>query len=173
MSISTAMARWQEQLKQVARTQRATILRHRDIVAISLGRIPMGPHALRYSEAVLAILRAGGVPDWLAVAGQQLLIAVVNGFTLDEVSDGHAAGAQAAGNQPTDGQPAEGHVANGGAAAQPSPDAASRYLASLPAAQFPNITALAGHYADVDPDQRFELLLGLFVGGLARHAAAG
>ena len=54
--------RWQEQLKEVARTQRATILRHRDIVAVSLGRIPMGPHALRYSEKVLAILRAGGVP---------------------------------------------------------------------------------------------------------------
>jgi hypothetical protein len=61
----------------------------------------------------------------------------------------------------------------GRAAAQPSPDAASRYLASLPAAQFPNITALAGHYADVDPDQRFELLLDIFVGGLAQHAAAG
>src|SRR5215472_14479813 len=92
--------RWQEQLKQVARTQRATILRHRDIVAVSLGRIPMGPHALRYSEAVLAILRAGGVPDWLAVAGQHLLIAVVNGFTLDEASDGPPAGAQPADSQP-------------------------------------------------------------------------
>ena len=160
-------ARWQEQLKQVARTQRATILRHRDIVAISLGRIPMGPHALRYSEAVLAILRAGGVPDWLAVAGQQLLIAVVNGFTLDEVSDGPPGGAQ-----PADGPAAHGTPADDGTAAQPSPDAASRYLASLPVAQFPNITALAGHYADVDPDQRFELLLDIFVGGLAQHAAA-
>src|SRR5262249_23217891 len=57
-----------------------------------------GPHALRYSEAVLAILRAGGVPDWLAAAGQQLLIAVVNGFTLDEVSPPPGPG----------GQPAEG-----------------------------------------------------------------
>jgi AcrR family transcriptional regulator len=153
--------RWQEQLKQVARTQRATILRHRDIVAVSLGRIPMGPHALRYSEAVLAILRAGGVPDWLAVAGQQLLIAVVNGFTLDEVSDGPPPGAQ-----PADGQPADG-------AAQPSPDAASRYIASLPAGQFPNLTVLAKHFTDVDPDERFELLLDIFAGGLAQHAAAG
>ena len=177
-------ARWQEQLKQVARTQRATILRHRDIVAISLGRIPMGPHALRYSEAVLAILRAGGVPDWLAVAGQQLLIAVVNGFTLDEVSDGPPVGAQPVGAQPASSQPASSQPAggpaargrptgDGGTAARPAQDAASRYLASLPAAQFPNITALAGHFADVDPDQRFELLLDIFVGGLAQHAAAG
>ena len=165
-------ARWQEQLKQVARTQRATILRHRDIVAVSLGRIPMGPHALRYSEAVLAILRAGGVPDWLAVAGQQLLIAVVNGFTLDEVSDGLPDGAQPADGRPADG-PADGAPGGSGTAAQPSPDAASNYLASLPAAQFPNLTVLASHFGDVAPDERFELLLDIFVGGLAQHAAAG
>ncbi len=87
-------AHWREQLKQVARTQRATILRHRDIVAVSLGRIPMGPNALRYAERVLAILRAGGVPDQLAVAGHQLLIAVVNGFTLDETTGASPAGGE-------------------------------------------------------------------------------
>jgi AcrR family transcriptional regulator len=78
--------RWQEQLKEVARTMRATILSHRDIVPISLGRVP-GPNALRYSERVLAIMRAGGVPDQVAVLGHHLLIAVVNGFTLDETPD--------------------------------------------------------------------------------------
>ena len=40
------------------------------------------------------------------------------------------------------------------------------------AAQFPNLTALAGRFAAVDPDERFELLLGIFVDGLAQHAAA-
>ena len=142
-------ARWQEQLKQVARLQRATILRHRDIVAVSLGRIPMGPNALRFSEGVLAILRAGGVPDDLAVSGHLLLIAVVNGFTLDETADDQPASDTAAG----------------------SPDAARDYIASLPPAQFPNLTAVAGQYADVDRDKRFELLLDFFVGGLARRAA--
>ena len=142
-------ARWQEQLKQVARLQRATILRHRDIVAVSLGRIPMGPNALRYIERVLAILRAGGVPDDLAVSGHLLLIAVVNGFTLDESAD----------EQPS---------SDTGA---PSQDAARDYIASLPLAQFPNLTAVADQYAEVDQDERFELLLDLFVGGLARRAA--
>src|SRR5215472_11279014 len=142
--------RWQEQLKEVARMQRATILRHRDIVAVSLGRIPMGPNALRFSEGVLAILRAGGVPDDLAVSGHLLLIAVVNGFTLDETAD----------KQP------------GSEASAPTQDAARNYIASLPPAQFPNLTAVAGQYADVDREERFELLLDLFVGGLARRAAA-
>ena len=169
--------RWQEQLKEVARTQRATILRHRDIVAVSLGRIPMGPHALRYSEKVLAILRAGGVPDWLAVAGQHLLIAVVNGFTLDETStepgsggqpaEGeHRGGAQRGGEHGDDGQD------DAGAVPQISQDDATRYLASLPPGQFPNLTALAGHFSSVDPDERFELLLDIFVDGLAQRAAA-
>jgi AcrR family transcriptional regulator len=80
--------RWREQLKEVARTMRATILRHRDIIRISIGRVPLGPNALRYSERVLAILRAGGVPDRLAVHGYLLLISVVNGFTIDETGQG-------------------------------------------------------------------------------------
>ena len=53
-------ARWREQLKDVARAQRRISLRHPYIVRISIGRIPMGQNALRYSERVLAILRAGG-----------------------------------------------------------------------------------------------------------------
>ena len=76
--------RWAEQLKEIAHEMRAVILRHRDIVRISIGRIPMGPNAMRFSERVLAVLRAGGVPDDLAVLGHHLLFSIVNGFTLDE-----------------------------------------------------------------------------------------
>ena len=113
--------------------QRATILRHRDIVRISLGRIPMGPNALRYSERALAILRAGGVPDELAVVGQHLLLAAVNGFTLDETERLHliAAGATV-----------------------PEPGRARRSV------------------RDDRSRRPFELLLDLFVGGLARRAEA-
>jgi hypothetical protein len=44
------------------------------------------------------------------------------------------------------------------------------YLASLPADQFSNIQAVGRHFADPDQDSRFELLLDLFVEGLARRA---
>ena len=64
--------------------QRAQSLRHPYVVRISIGRIPMGPNALQFSERVLAILRAGGLPPRLAVQGYLLLIATVNGFTVDE-----------------------------------------------------------------------------------------
>ena len=49
--------------------------------------------------------------------------------------------------------------------------AASDYIASLPADRFPNLTTLAGEFAFADPDERFELLIEIFVDGLARRAA--
>jgi AcrR family transcriptional regulator len=141
---------WQDQLKQVARTQRATILRHKDVVRISLGRLPMGPNALRYSERVLAILRAGGVPDRLAVLGHQLLIAAINGFTLDETVEFDAGRAD-----PLD---------------EEMQAAARDYIASLRPEEFPNLIAVAQNFTSADTDERFELLLDLFVEGLSKRA---
>jgi AcrR family transcriptional regulator len=145
--------RWQEQVKEVARTMRATILGHRDIVRLSIGRIPMGPNALRYADRLLAILRAGGLPPELAVSGCQLLISIVNGFAIDETGEG--------GQPPAD---------------RPPPDAAATmtrdYLAALPSDRFPNLAELADLVAAADADQRFELLLDLFVDGLAHRAQA-
>ena len=143
--------RWQEQVKEVARTMRATILGHRDIVRLSIGRLPMGPNALRYADRLLGILRAGGLPDDTAVTGQQLLISIVIGFAIDETGEG--------GHPPAD---------------QPPPDAiasmAREYLDTLPADAFPNLLAVADHFVQADPDKRFELLLDIFVAGLAQRA---
>jgi AcrR family transcriptional regulator len=152
-------ARWQEQLKQVARDQRAASLRHPWLVRVSIGRIPMGPNALRYSERILAILRAGGLPPHLAVQGYLLLIATVNGFTIDEtgVDDSADLTASAPLTDPDSRQQAA--------------DMARDYVASLPAEAFPNMTALAGEFAFADPDERFELLIDIFIDGLARRAA--
>jgi AcrR family transcriptional regulator len=139
--------RWREQLKEVARSLRAVAKRHRDLIRVSLGRIPTGPNALSCTERVLAILRTGGLPDDLAVSAYLLLISTVNGFTLDELGNAGQAGPL-----------------------PPSADAVGSYLASLPADRFPNIAATAEHFADAGQDQRFELLLDLFVDGLAQRA---
>ncbi len=144
--------RWQEQLKEVARAGRAMILRHRDIVRISIGRIPMGPNALRLSEGLFAILRAGGVPDQLAVTGQHLFFAIINGFTLDETTE---LGVEISG-------PLDERAAN----------AARDYVAALPVDQFPNLVAVAEHFGYADNDQSFELLIDLFVDGLAQRVHA-
>ena len=148
--------RWREQVKEIARAQRAVSLRHPYAVQLSIGRIPMGPNALRYSERTLAILRAGGLPPRLAVQGSHLLIATVNGFTLDETGVG--------------GPDAEGSLT---AAAPAAADVASSYLAALPSQRFPNLVALADEFRYADPDERFELLVDIFVDGLARRAETG
>jgi AcrR family transcriptional regulator len=145
--------RWREQLKEVARAVRAVILRHRDIVRISIGRIPMGPSALRVSEGLFAILRAGGMPDQLAVTAHHLLFAIINGFTLDETTE---VGVEIEG-------PPDEQAAN----------AARAYIAQLPAERFPNLIAVAEQFHYADNDQSFELLIDLFVDGLTARAPTG
>lgn len=147
-------ARWREQVKDVARSQRAVCLRHPYVVAISIGRVPMGPNALRYSERTLAILRAGGLPPRLAVHGSLLFISTVNGFTLDE----------------TGVESPRGRDEVTTAALTEAAEGASRYLAALPADRFPNLVSLADEYSFADQDERFELLIDIFVDGLARIA---
>ena len=145
-------ARWREQVKEVARTQRAVSLRHPYLVRVSIGRIPLGPNALRLNEHVLAIMRAGGLPPVLAVQGFLLLIEVINGFTLDETGVGGD-------EQPSD-PAARAEVAG----------LVTGYLKELPGEHFPNLTELAGEFAMADNDERFDLLIDIFVDGLARRA---
>ena len=148
-------SRWQEQLKDIARAQRRISLRHPYLVRISIGRIPMGPNALRFSERMLAVLREGGVPDELAVLGHHLLFSVVNGFTMDET-----------------GEPAEDMA---GLTMAEGAKMARDYIAALPSDRFPNMVAVADSYAISDADRRFSLLIDLYVDGLAARvrAAAG
>jgi hypothetical protein len=47
------------------------------------------------------------------------------------------------------------------------------YIAALPSDRFPNMVAVADHYAIIDPELRFELLLDFFVDGLAARARSG
>lgn len=99
---------------------------------------------------VLAILRAGGAADDLAVSGYLLLFALVNGFTMDEM--------------------AEPVTGTGDSPGPPSPSAVSGYLAALPPDQFPNTIAVAPHFAQWDNDLQFEMLVDLYVDGLAQRA---
>src|SRR5207248_9517001 len=154
-------ARWQEQLKEVAKGQRRVCLKHPYVVRVSIGRIPMGPNALRYSERVLAILRAGGLPPRLAVQGYLLLIDTVNGFTMDETGvEDTAAANSGTGPRPKD-----------PAGQQETANMARDYIASLPAGHFPNMVALADEFAFADVGERFEMLIDIFVDGLARRSA--
>ena len=60
-------------------------------------------------------------------------------------------------------------------AAAPPPDEIAQmvrgYIESLPADRFPNLTQVGEAFAVSDQDARFELLIDLFVEGLARRAS--
>ena len=139
--------RWASQLAEVAGQMRGVIGRHRDLVPASVGFLPGGGRALRCHERVLAIMRAGGLPDSRSVAGLYLLWVIVNGFSLEETRTG----------DPEQSGP------------DLSPEA-SRYFASLPGDRFPNLVAAAGEFAKTDFDERFELLIRIFIDGLTRQA---
>lgn len=142
--------RWAEQLKEVGRNVRAGMLRHRDVVRVSMGRFPAGPNGLRFAEGLIGILRAGGLPDRLAATASHLSTVIVNAFALEDTAP------------------------LGGVDATPDEVGAmvGSYLSSLPADRFPNLVALASEMTADDLDTRFELLLDIFVDGLARRATA-
>jgi hypothetical protein len=133
-------ARWADQLAVVARHLRE-IMSIRDLVPPWAGMPPAGRQVLGCHDGVLAIMRAGGVSDSRSVAGLYLLWLIVNGISLEEV---RCAEAQ-----------------------ESLPQAMSEYIASLPGDQFPHLTAAARELAEQNLDARFELLLGIFINGLA------
>jgi len=120
---------------------------HRDLVPSSIGFLPGGGRALRCHERVLAIMRAGGLPDSWSVAGLYLLWVIVNGFLLEETRTGYPERSR--------------------------PDLSSevrRYFASLPGDRFPNLVAVADEFANTDWDERFDLLIRTFIDGLTAQA---
>lgn len=66
-------ARWQQQTKDAVRTMRAMLAAHNDIARGCLARIPLGENALRGSEAMIAVVRAGGLPDQVIAYACDLL----------------------------------------------------------------------------------------------------
>ena len=139
--------RWAGQVAEVARQMRVVIGRHRDLVPSSVGFLPGGGRALGCHERVLAIMRAGGLPDSRSAAGLYLLWVIVNGFSLEE----------APAREPQ--RPGQ----------DLSPEV-SRFFASLPVDRFPNLAAAAGEFARTDFDECFELLIKIFISGLAAQA---
>ena len=144
--------RWREQAAEVAREMRRVTNSHRDIARVQLGRFPIGPNALTFSEGLQAILRAGGLPDRASAYAGQLLPLYVSAFALEEGSGLRS--------------PSEGEA---------SPEDVlgmiRGYFESLPVERFPNLVALADDITGSDMDERFEFGLELLLDGLERRLA--
>jgi AcrR family transcriptional regulator len=146
------VAQWREQVTQLWVASRETLARAGDIARYALGRVPMGPNALRVAEVTMALLRAGGVPDQ-AVAWAVDVVGMY--VTANAVEDAVTADLARAGRDPREYY-----------------DQVHDYFSGLPADRFPVIAALAPQMMTGDADERFRFGLELLVGGLAALATA-
>lgn len=140
-------ARWQEQLRQAARDARALMRRYPGIAHLSLGRVPLGPNAIRHIEWQLSVLRAGGLPDRVVALASDLLFLYVGGFAYEE---------------------SLGMASPGGEGSfEEFVEAMRSYFASLPRAAFPNVAGLADELTGYGRDERFEFGLDILIAGIA------
>jgi AcrR family transcriptional regulator len=142
--------RWQQQLKDWILQARQVFQRYPGVAALTLGRIPVGPNLVRWTEWVLALLRGAGIPDHIAAYAGDL-----GGLYL-------------------------GATAYEEALPLPSPTGEEltpdelvtmfrSYYESLPPDQFPNIHATLDELFSGGPDERFELGLDVIIRGLASY----
>jgi AcrR family transcriptional regulator len=141
--------RWQEQVKECAREMHRVLAAHRDLAGASLANIPTGPSAMRVIEGLLAILRAGGLPDQAIAYAADLLPQ----FVTVSAYEGSLF-AQRIEREPAYLQELE------------------TYFRALPADRFPHTSSLVDALMAQDEaeDARFEFGLDIIVRGLASIA---
>ncbi len=146
-------ARWREQVTQLWTDARNATMANGDIARVALGRVPLGPNAMRLSEATLTLLRLGGVPDRAAAWAVDVIGMYVSANAIE--------GSINAREQRAGRDPAEYYAQVG------------KYFAGLPPERFPTMASLASTLATGDGDERFRFGLDLLVGGLAALADDG
>lgn len=142
--------RWQEQIIESARAAYGVWTRHPGIARAALANIPVGPNSLRFGEATLAILRAGGVPDQPAAWFLDRLSLYVLADAFDESLHRERGRRTPEGTQD--------HLAQ-----------VRAYYSALPPDRFPTITSMVGPLISGDGEDRLEFGVELMVRGLASY----
>jgi AcrR family transcriptional regulator len=145
-------ARWDEQVKDLVRDQIRVMAAHRGIARIAWDiAVPVTPHSLKQGEAMLALLRAGGLTLKQATfAGDALSLYAkayayeASGWTWGEID---ASEVTARGEQMV------------------------AYMRSLPAESFPNMLRIGEFFSAETAAERLEFALEAFLAGLKVLAA--
>lgn len=141
-------ARWMDQLKEMARSIRTVWAQHRDLARASFARIPVGESGLLGGEAMIGVMRAGGLSDRAIAFGIDLLALYVGAIAYEESL------------QPVDQSTTEQFIAE-----------LHDYFAALPTDRFPNMVALAAALTAGDGEERFEFGLDVLIRGLIAVSA--
>jgi AcrR family transcriptional regulator len=137
---------WTEQILEMARAQLKMLTAYPGIARVGLETVvPAGPNALAYGEAVLAVLRAGGVPDRVAVLAFDTLSLWCSAFAYELASI-------------RTGDVDEETIAT-------RSREIGEYMAARPT-QFPNLLGVGRILSEATPEERFEFGMDLFLAGL-------
>jgi AcrR family transcriptional regulator len=143
--------RWEEQLKDALRQLYDVLVAHRDIAFVSMARVPIGPNMLRIGEGMLAILRAGGVPDRVTGLAMDFVSLAVNSLAYEQSL------------YPVDASEDE---------IQQYYDQIANYFGSLPKDRFPQLTSMVDAMLEPGPDERLDFAFDVLVQGVAALARA-
>jgi len=141
--------RWAGQTKAIVRSMRDALVARPGIAAVAVAQIPIGAQALRVSDGLIAVLRAGGLSK------------KVIGFAVDLLPLYATAIAQEVAERKEEHASADDYAA----VAQQL----GEFFANLPADRFPNIAFLGPALSAGDREERFEFGLDILVAGLAAH----
>jgi AcrR family transcriptional regulator len=141
---------WQQQLTDWVLKAREAFKRYPGVAGLTLGRIPVGPTLVRWSEWGLALLRGAGVPDRIAAYSFDLLGLYLGATSYEEGMPPPAPTGKPLGIEEL------AQMIRG-------------YFESLPKEQFPNVHATLDEMFSGGPEERFRLGLDVIVRGLASY----
>jgi AcrR family transcriptional regulator len=145
-------ARWREQAKDFLRQGRDNLVAHGDLARAAMAaNVPMSPHALDAAETMLALLRAGGLPE-------QVCAYAVDAMSLYMVATAYEMSTRG-GLHSHD--PAEAEIYLEGV---------RTYFRSLPRERYPVIVSMVDPLTRDSGDERFEFGLDVLLDGLVARA---
>jgi AcrR family transcriptional regulator len=144
IDLPSAQADWRSAMRQRAVSARQVLASHPWAIGMMESRSTMGPAAMRYIDAVIGSLRAGGFSVEMAAHAFLLLDSYIYGFVVQEMGFS------------LDSPESPG-------------EAAEATLQALPADQFPHLTEMAAEYATqpgYNYSDEFDFGLDLILNGL-------
>jgi AcrR family transcriptional regulator len=143
--------RWREQLITTLTDLHTVLASHRDAALAGLGRVPTTPHALRGAEALVAVMRSGGLSDEVAALGLDQLMLFVTASAFEQSLYDH-------------GGMTEAEVSDYFAQVH-------AFYRALPADRFPALSSIADDLTRHDGDARLRFGLEVLVAGLEALSA--
>ena len=145
-------ARWREQLHTMMLDLRNILASHRDAALAGLGRVPTSPKSLVAAEALVRVMRAGGLSDRVIALG------------LDQLTLHVSAAAFELGLFEHSGMSAE--------EVQHYWEDVHEFYDALPADAFPALASISADLSGADDDERFRFGMDMIIAGLEALSAA-